>query len=92
MSAETSAASSTKLAPQAAMHHSTAVVQKSIVAATQNAAGSRPRATDAAGGVAIATSRCSHQAAAGTSSEASSATRQPAPVAAASESAPIRIT
>ena len=49
MSAETSAASSTKLAPQAVMHHSAAVVQKSIAAATQNAAGQAARRATARG-------------------------------------------
>src|SRR4051812_30541579 len=87
------AASSTKLAPQAAMHHSTAVVQKSIVAATQNVPGSRRSPVSVTGaGVSIASPRLNHHASAGTASETSSAALQPAPVAAASESAAISTT
>ena len=75
------------------MHHSAAVVQNSIAAAIQNARGSRPPApASGAGGVAIVTRRLLAHSSAGSASEASSATRQPAPVTAASESAPISTT
>src|SRR3954468_20181130 len=92
-SAETLAASSTKLAPHAVMHHSAAVVQKSIPAATQNAPGSlAPTTVGATDGASTGTRRLPHHVSAGTASEASKAVRQPAPVAAASDSAPISTT
>ena len=70
------------------------MVQNSIVAATQNAAGNRrrPSAVACRAGVAIARRRLNHHASAGTASEARTAARQPAPAAAASESAPISTT
>ena len=92
MSVDTSAASSTKVAPQALMHHSAAVVQNSIAAAIQNTPGRRPWATREGGGVSIASRRLLHHASAGTTSEASSATRQPACSAAVSDSTPISTT
>src|SRR3954465_13639950 len=70
-----SAASSTKVAPQAVMHHSPAVVQKSIAAAIQNTPGRRPCATGDGGGAAIARGRLLHPARAGTPRQTSGAPR-----------------
>ena len=92
MSDDTSAASSTKLAPHAVTHHSAATMQNSIVAAIQNTPGSRPCAVRDGGGASIASRRLRHHVSAGTTSETSSATRQPAFTAAASDSAPISTT
>ena len=74
------------------MHHSAAVVQKSIAAAIQNTPGRRPCAMCDGGGASIASRRLPHHASTGTTSEASSATRQPACSAADSDSTPIRTT
>ena len=89
VSVETPAASSTKVAPQAVMHHSAAVVQNSIAAAIQNRPGRRPWATCEGGGASIASRRLRHHASTGTRSEANSETRQPACSAAVSDSTPI---
>src|SRR5829696_3395818 len=86
------AASSTKVVPQAVMHHSAAVVQNSIAAAIQNLPGRRPWATRDGGGASIAKCRLLHHASTGTASEASSAARQPACNAAVSDSTPISTT
>src|ERR1700754_3142408 len=92
VSAETSAASSAKLAPHAVIHHSALTVQKSITAATRKAADSWPVSRTLARGASIGCRRLNANASSGTANEASSAARQPAPTAAASESAPTRIT
>ena len=89
MSVDTPAASSTKVAPQAVMHHSIAVVQKSIAAAIQNTPGRRPCATRDGAGASIASRRLLAHTSTGTTSEASSAIRQPACSAAISDSTPI---
>jgi hypothetical protein len=92
VSVDTSAASSTKVAPQAVMHHSAAVVQNSIATAIQNTPGRRPWATRDGGGASMASRRLLHHASPGTASEANSATRQPACSAAVSDSRPISTT
>src|SRR5215218_2251678 len=92
VSVDTSAASSTKVAPQAVMHHSVAVVQKSIAPAIQNTPGKGPCATRDDGGASIASRRLVHHASTGTASEASSATRQPACSAAVSDKTTISTT
>ncbi len=73
-------------------HHSAAVVQTSMPPAIQNTPGRRPCGTCDGGGASIASRRFVHQASTGTTSDASSATRQPACSTADSDSAAISTT
>src|SRR5215211_3447645 len=93
VSVETSAASSTKLAPHAVTHHSAAVVQNNITAAIQNTPGSRPCSSASGGGGAWkASRRLPVHASAGSASDSSNAIRHPACSAAVNDSAPISAT
>jgi phenylalanyl-tRNA synthetase beta chain len=92
VSDDTSAAPSTKVAPQAVMHHSAAVVQKSMAAAIQKTPGSASCLVRDCGGVSSGRRRLRNHTSAGTMSETSSAIRQPACSAAISDSTPISAT
>jgi hypothetical protein len=63
-------------------------MQKRVAAAIQNTPGRRPAAASEGGGVSIAMPRLRHQASTGTTSEASSAIRQPASSTAVKDSTP----
>src|SRR5687767_14803033 len=88
-SAETLALASRKLAPQAMMLHSAAVVQNRIPAAIQITPGRRPLVARDGGGASIASRLLLHHASIGTASEINSASRQPACTAAIRERATI---